>query len=61
MNDKKNLKNNFIFNWVLKNKLAIEALDIIQKNKIYSIAVVDSKKVPVGIIRMHDLVEAGLV
>jgi len=46
---------------ILKNKLAIEALDIMQKNKIYSIAVVDSKKAPVGIIRMHDLVEAGLV
>ena len=46
---------------ILKNKLAIEALDIMQKNMIYSIAVVDSKKVPVGIIRMHDLVEAGLV
>ena len=46
---------------ILNNKLAIEALDIMQKNKIYSIAVVDSKKVPVGIIRMHDLVEAGLV
>ena len=46
---------------ILKNKLAIEALELMQKNKIYSIAVVDSKKVPVGIIRMHDLVEAGLV
>ena len=46
---------------ILKNKLAIEALDIMQKNKIYSIAVVDSKKIPVGVIRMHDLVEAGLV
>ena len=46
---------------ILKNKLAIEALDIMQTNKIYSIAVVDSKKIPVGIIRMHDLVEAGLV
>ena len=46
---------------ILKNKLAIEALDIMQKNKIYSIAVVDSKKIHVGIIRMHDLVEAGLV
>ena len=46
---------------IMKNKLAVEALDMMQKNKIYSIAVVDSKKVPVGIIRMHDLVEAGLV
>ena len=34
-----------------------------QKNKITKEeqSVVDSKKVPVGIIRMHDLVEAGLV
>ena len=46
---------------ITKNKLAVDALDMMQKNKIYSIAVVDSKKVPVGIIRMHDLVEAGLV
>ena len=35
---------------IMKNKLAVEALDMMQKNKIYSIAVVDSKKVPVGII-----------
>ena len=46
---------------ILKDELAIEALDIMQKNKIYSLAVVDSKNVPVGIIRMHDLIEAGLV
>ena len=46
---------------ILKDKLAIEALDIMQKNKIYSLAVVDSNNVPVGIIRMHDLIEAGLV
>ena len=46
---------------ILKDELAIEALDIMQKNKIYSLAVVDSNNVPVGIIRMHDLIEAGLV
>tara|TARA_B100001121_G_C18669625_1_gene613076 strand:+ start:781 stop:1749 length:969 start_codon:yes stop_codon:yes gene_type:complete len=46
---------------ILKDKLAIEALDIMQKNKIYSLAVVDSNNVPVGVIRMHDLIEAGLV
>ena len=46
---------------ILKDKLAIEALDIMQKNKIYSLAVVDSNNLPVGVIRMHDLIEAGLV
>jgi len=46
---------------ILKDELAIEALDIMQKNKIYSLAVVDSNNTPVGIIRMHDLIEAGLV
>lgn len=46
---------------ILKDELAIDALDIMQKNKIYSLAVMDSKNVPVGVIRMHDLIEAGLV
>ena len=43
------------------DSLAIEALEIMQEHKIYSLAVVNSKQVPEGIIRMHDLVEAGLV
>jgi arabinose-5-phosphate isomerase len=46
---------------ILMDKLAIEALEIMQKNKIYSLAVVDKKNMPVGIIRMHDLIEFGLV
>ena len=46
---------------ISKDELAIEALDVMQKNKIYSLAVMDSKNVPVGVIRMHDLIEAGLV
>ena len=46
---------------ILVDKLAIEALEIMQKNKIYSLAVVDKKNMPVGIIRMHDLIEFGLV
>tara|TARA_B100000902_G_C27248981_1_gene884188 strand:- start:386 stop:1354 length:969 start_codon:yes stop_codon:yes gene_type:complete len=46
---------------ILLDKLAIEALEIMQKNKIYSLAVVNSKNLPVGIIRMHDLIEFGLV
>ena len=32
-----------------------------QKNKIYTLAVIDSRKVPIGIIRMHDLIEAGII
>ena len=43
------------------NQLAVEALEVMQTNKIYSLAVLDNKKVPIGVIRMHDLVEAGLV
>ena len=40
---------------------AAKALEIMQNNKIYSLAVVDKKNMPVGIIRMHDLIEFGLV
>ena len=46
---------------ILKESLAIEALEIMQKNKIYTLAVVDNKNVPIGIIRMHDLIEAGII
>ena len=46
---------------ILKESLAIDALEIMQKNKIYTLAVVDNKKVPIGIIRMHDLIEAGII
>ena len=46
---------------ILVDKLAIDALEIMQNNKIYSLAVVDKKNMPVGIIRMHDLIEFGLV
>ena len=43
------------------DSLAIDALEIMQKHKIYSLAVVNNKQVPEGIISMHDLIEAGLV
>ena len=46
---------------IRNDKLAIEALEIMQNNKIYSLAVLDTKHRPIGIIRMHDLIEAGLV
>ena len=46
---------------IRNDRLAIEALEIMQNNKIYSLAVLDAKHNPIGIIRMHDLIEAGLV
>ncbi len=41
--------------------LATEAIKLMQKNQIYSLAVLDQNKKIKGLIRMHDLVEAGLV
>ena len=43
------------------SSLATEAIKVMQENQIYSLVVVDKKKQPIGLIRMHDLVEAGLV
>jgi len=44
-----------------KEKLAEEALRILQKNKIDEIPVVDEKGFPAGIIDVQDLLKAGLV
>ena len=41
--------------------LATEAITIMQRNQIYSLVVLDQKKKAKGLIRMHDLVESGLV
>ena len=41
--------------------LATEAIKLMQKNQIYSLVVLDQEKRPKGLIRMHDLIEAGLV
>ena len=46
---------------ISQDSLAIDALEIMQANKIYTLAVVDIHNKPVGVIRMHDLIEAGLV
>jgi len=42
------------------NMLAIEALELMEKNKIMQLIVGDKNKKPVGIIHMHRLVEEGL-
>ena len=41
--------------------LATEAIDLMQHNQIYSLVVLDQKNRPKGLIRMHDLVEEGIV
>jgi|TARA_B110000438_G_scaffold301871_1_gene357911 arabinose-5-phosphate isomerase len=46
---------------IKEDELAINALDIMQSNAIYSLVVFDSKNYPIGIIRMHDLIESGLI
>ncbi len=46
---------------IMYSSLATEAIKIMQQNQIYSLAVVDQNKQLKGLIRMHDLVEAGLV
>ena len=46
---------------ILAHSLAIDALTKMQANKIYSLAVLDKNEALVGIIRMHDLIESGLI
>jgi len=46
---------------ILCSDLAIQAIEIMQKSKIYSLVAINNQGQPVGILRMHDLIEAGLV
>ena len=46
---------------IFADSLAIDALKIMQENKIYSLAVLDKNQALTGIIRMHDLIESGLI
>ena len=43
------------------SSLAISAIEIMQKNEIYVLVVINQKNKPVGILRMHDLMQSGLV
>ena len=43
------------------SSLASKAIEIMEKNNIYVLIVLDSKKIPVGVLRMHDLMQSGLV
>ena len=46
---------------IMYYSLATEAIQLMQNNQIYSLVVTDKKGKPKGLIRMHDLVETGLV
>lgn len=45
---------------ISKDMLAINALELMEKNKIMQLIVGDKRKRPIGIIHMHRLVEEGL-
>jgi len=46
---------------IQQSSLASEAIETMEKNNIYVLIVLDSKKIPVGVLRMHDLMQSGLV
>ena len=46
---------------IKKNKLAVEALQILRSKKIDEIPVVDAKNRPIGLVDVQDLLKAGLV
>ena len=46
---------------VMHSSLATEAIEMMQRYQIYSLVVTNKKGQPKGLIRMHDLVEIGLV
>ena len=46
---------------ILELSLAVEAIEIMEKNEIYVLIVINKKNVPIGVIRMHDLMQSGLV
>jgi Predicted signal-transduction protein containing cAMP-binding and CBS domains len=46
---------------ITNSSLATDAIEMMQRNQIYSLVVTNKKGQPEGLIRMHDLVETGLV
>ena len=46
---------------ITNSSLATEAIEMMQRNQIYSLVVTNNKGQPEGLIRMHDIVETGLV
>jgi arabinose-5-phosphate isomerase len=46
---------------MIQGKLAVDALNLMQKYKISAMFIVDEKQKPVGAIKMHTLLKAGVV
>ena len=46
---------------IQKSSLASKAIEEMEKNNIYMLVVIDSEEHPVGILRMHDLMQSGLI
>ena len=46
---------------IQQSSLASRAIETMEKNNIYVLIVLDSKKIPVGVLRMHDLMQSSLV
>jgi arabinose-5-phosphate isomerase len=46
---------------MIKGKLAVDALNLMQKHKISAMFIVDDEQKPVGAIKMHTLLKAGVV
>jgi len=43
------------------NKLAVEAVKLMQEAKVYALLVLDDQQRLVGAVSMHDLMRAGIV
>ena len=68
LNKKKNIENIKIENFMTRNFQSIDenlkiknAVILMNKNKIYSLVVKDKKDKVIGILRMHDIVEAKII
>ncbi len=47
--------------FIYKDKLAVEALNLMEQYNITVLPVLDSDKTPVGVLHLHDLIKAGVV
>lgn len=48
------------FKYITPSSLAVEAINIMEQNKIFSLPVIDNNEI-VGIFNMHDLLKAGIL
>ena len=49
------------FKSIAHDALAIDAAEIMEKNKIFTLVVTQTKDSPSGIITMHQLLESGII